>query len=378
MRVVISGGGTAGHIYPGLALAKALQKIRDDLEIVYIGTSSGLESTLVPQAGLTFKAVEARGLPRKPSFKALATVFSAGWGTLESINILKGFKPDVVVGMGAYVSLPVVGAAVLRQIPTVIHEQNAVPGLVNRVLGKVATAIAVSYPDMSKYFPSGKKVEFTGNPVREEILQAKRSEAVKNFKIDKARKVLLVFGGSRGAKRINEAVVEAYDEWRAREDLQIVHATGNINYGSVKEAIEKIKSPKDTLLYNVYPYIDNIGEAYAIADLLVCRSGATTVAEITAKGLPAILIPYPYATDNHQEKNGRQLEKLGAARVILDHDLNGRLLAETVTSLISDEDELLRMSGASKQFGQPNAADVLAKLVLKVANTHIEIQKSED
>lgn len=361
-----------------MALAKALQKIRDDLEIVYIGTSSGLESTLVPQAGLTFKAVEARGLPRKPSFKALATVFSAGWGTLESINILKGFKPDVVVGMGAYVSLPVVGAAVLRQIPTVIHEQNAVPGLVNRVLGKVATAIAVSYPDMSKYFPSGKKVEFTGNPVREEILQAKRSEAVKNFKIDKARKVLLVFGGSRGAKRINEAVVEAYDEWRAREDLQIVHATGNINYGSVKEAIEKIKSPKDTLLYNVYPYIDNIGEAYAIADLLVCRSGATTVAEITAKGLPAILIPYPYATDNHQEKNGRQLEKLGAARVILDHDLNGRLLAETVTSLISDEDELLRMSGASKQFGQPNAADVLAKLVLKVANTHIEIQKSED
>jgi len=356
-------------VYPGLALAKALQKIEKDLEILYVGTSSGLESTIVPAEGFDFKAVEAKGLPRKPSLKTLATLFSTGRGTLEALGILKRFKPDVVVGMGAYVSLPVVGAAVMRQIPTVIHEQNAVPGLVNKVLGRVATVVAVSYPDMKGYFPAGKRVEFTGNPVREGVLRAGREETRRVLGLEKPRKVLLVFGGSRGAQRINDAVVEAYDYWRDSDSLQIIHATGKINYEQVKKAIEKIKTPGDKLDYRAYPYLDNMGEAYSTADLLVCRSGATTVAEITSIGLPVILVPYPYATDNHQEKNGRHLEKTGAAKVILDKNLDGKSLYEAVDPLILDEEELAKMAAASKTFGRPDAADALAKLVIEVSRS---------
>ncbi|MBE0447699.1 MAG: undecaprenyldiphospho-muramoylpentapeptide beta-N-acetylglucosaminyltransferase [Actinobacteria bacterium] len=354
-------------MYPGLALAAALQKIREDLEILYVGTATGLESALVPQAGYMFKSIEASGLSRKRSLKALATFLSAGRGTLESVSILRRFKPDVVVGMGAYVSLPVVGAAVLCQIPTVIHEQNAVPGLANRILGRVAKAVAVSYPDMNDYFPSDKRVEFTGNPIREEILLANRLEAVEVFNLDRSRKVLFAFGGSRGAQRINEAVVEAYDAWRHCEDLQVIHATGNMNYESVKRMIAKVKSSKDSLLYEAYPYINNMGLAYAGADLLVCRSGATTIAEITARGLPAVLVPYPYAADNHQEKNARRLESLGAARVVLDRDATSSSLYEVADTLMLGEGVLLNMAEASRKLGRPNAAKELAELVLEVA-----------
>jgi len=356
-------------VYPGLALAAALQKAKKELEVLYIGTATGLEAALVPQAGYAFKSISARGLPRKPSFKALVTLLSAGRGTLEAASILRRFKPDVVVGMGAYVSLPVVGAAVLRQIPTVIHEQNAVPGLVNRVLGRVATAVAVSYPGMDEFFPPDKRVVFTGNPIREEVFLAGKKEAIEAFDLVETRKSLLIFGGSRGAQKINDAVVEAYDMWRHNDGLQIIHATGKINYEPVKGAIDKLKSSGDGLIYRAYPYIDNMGLAYAGTDLLVCRSGATTIAEATARGLPAVLIPYPYATDNHQEKNARRLEELGAAKVILDRDLTGKSLHEAVDSLILNEDALLSMAEASKKFGRPDASEKLAGLVAEVAES---------
>jgi len=377
MRVIISGGGTAGHVYPGLALAAALQRARDDLDILFVGTAAGLEATLVPQAGYAFKAIEAKGLPRKPSFKAFVTFLSAGKGTIEAVNLLRRFKPDIVVGMGAYVSLPVVGAAVLLQIPTVIHEQNAVPGLVNRVLGRVASAVAVSYPGMEGFFPPGKSIVFTGNPIRKEIISANREDAIEFFKLDEGRKTLLVFGGSRGAQKINDAVVEAYDTWRHNDRLQIVHATGKINYELVKRAIEERKTADDGLRYEAYPYIDDMSLAYAGADLLVCRSRATTIAEITAKGLPAVLIPYPYATDNHQEKNARSLEDLGAAEVILDRELNGKILCDKVDALVFDERQLDAMREAALRFGRPDAADELAAIVFNAikANAPDRVEK---
>ncbi|MBS3909352.1 MAG: undecaprenyldiphospho-muramoylpentapeptide beta-N-acetylglucosaminyltransferase [Actinobacteria bacterium] len=371
MRVIISGGGTAGHVYPGLALAAALQRAKKDLDILFVGTSAGLEATLVPQAGHGFKAIEAKGLPRKPSFKAFGTFLSAGKGTIEAVNLLRHFKPDIVIGMGAYVSLPVVGAAVLLHIPTVVHEQNAVPGLVNRVLGRVASAVAVSYPDMAEFFPRGKRVEVTGNPIRREILDAHREAAVKAFGLDEKRKTLLVFGGSRGARKINEAVVEAYDTWRHNDGLQIVHATGKINFELVKRAIEDMRRGDDSLRYDALPYIDDMSVAYAGSDLLVCRSGATTIAEISAKGLPAILIPYPYATDNHQEKNARSLKDTGAAEVILDRELSGDALREMVDSLISDEGRLRAMREASLAFGKPDADENLAALVFEIGEANL-------
>lgn len=367
MRVIISGGGTAGHVYPGLALAAALQRTKKDLDILFVGTSTGLEATLVPQAGYDFKAIEAKGLPRKPSFKAFGTFLSAGKGTIEAANLLRHFKPDIVVGMGAYVSLPVVGAAVLLHIPTVVHEQNAIPGLVNRVLGRVASAVAVSYPHMAEFFPRGKRVEVTGNPIRREILTAHREAAIKGLGLDLKRKTLLVFGGSRGAQKINEAVVEAYDTWRHNDGLQIVHATGKINYELVKRAIEDIQRGDDRLRYEALPYIDDMSIAYAGSDLLVCRSGATTIAEVTAIGLPAIIIPYPYATDNHQEKNARSLKDTGAAEVILDRELSGLALCEMVDLLLLDEERLRAMTAASLAFGKPDADENLAALVFEIS-----------
>jgi UDP-N-acetylglucosamine--N-acetylmuramyl-(pentapeptide) pyrophosphoryl-undecaprenol N-acetylglucosamine transferase len=352
-------------VYPGLALAKALAKVSDDVEVLYVGTATGLEAGLVPQEGIPFSSIKSRGLPRKLSFKMVITASSMGKGFFEARRILKDFKPDVVVGMGAYVSLPIVGAAALKKIPTIIHEQNAVPGMVNRLLGRAATVAATSFPGMEDEFPSAKRVVFTGNPVRDEIVTADREAAESAFEIDRKRKVLLVFGGSRGAQKINECMIEAYDIWRNNDKLQIIHATGKINYDHVRGAVERIATPEDTIKYGVYPYLDKMGEAYSVSDLLLCRSGATTLAEITTLGLPAVLIPYPYATDNHQEKNARKLEAHGAARVVLDKELDGRVLTKIVNDLIGDEEVLRFAKESSLNMGRPQAADQLAGLVFE-------------
>jgi UDP-N-acetylglucosamine--N-acetylmuramyl-(pentapeptide) pyrophosphoryl-undecaprenol N-acetylglucosamine transferase len=208
---------------------------------------------------------------------------------------------------------------------------------------------------------------FTGNPIREEILSADRDVAQRSFKIDSARKTVLVFGGSRGAQKINEAVIEAYDRLRNSDGLQIIHATGKINFDHVKGAIERISTPEDTVKYEAYPYIENMGEAYSVSDVLVCRSGATTIAEITALGIPAILVPYPYATDNHQEKNARKLEEFGAGNVILDKDIDGKKLIEKINLVIADDESLKFAKEAAKQLGRPAAADSLATLVVDIA-----------
>jgi UDP-N-acetylglucosamine--N-acetylmuramyl-(pentapeptide) pyrophosphoryl-undecaprenol N-acetylglucosamine transferase len=367
MRVIISGGGTAGHVYPGLALAKALLRTEEDIDILYVGTEAGLEAGIVPQEGIPFSSIKSKGLPRKLSFKMISTASSVGKGFFDARRILAGFKPDVVVGMGAYVSLPIVGTAAIKKIPTVIHEQNAVPGMVNKMLAKVARAVATSFPGMEKEFSSAKSVVFIGNPVREEILRADHNLAEKNFKIDPDRKVILVFGGSRGAQKINEAMIEVYDRWRNNDRLQIVHATGKINFDHVSGAIGRISTPEDTIKYKVYPYIENMGEAYSVSDLLVCRSGATTIAEITALGIPAILIPYPHATDNHQEKNARKLEEFGAGNVILDKDVDGAALIEKINQVIGKDESLTSAKEAAKQLGRPEAADSLANLVINIA-----------
>jgi UDP-N-acetylglucosamine--N-acetylmuramyl-(pentapeptide) pyrophosphoryl-undecaprenol N-acetylglucosamine transferase len=354
-------------VYPGLALAKALLRASDDIDILYVGTANGLEADIVSREGISFSPIRSRGFPRKLSFKMITASLSIGKGMFEARRIIKDYKPDIVVGMGAYVSLPTVAVAASKRIPTVVHEQNAVLGMVNRMLARTVSAVATSFPGMEGSVPSAKQLVFTGNPIREEILSADREVAGRRFEIDSERKVLMVFGGSRGAQKINEAVIEAYDRWRDNNGLQIIHATGKINYDHVRGAIERISTPEDSLKYKAYPYIEQMGEAYAVSDLLVCRSGATTIAEITALGIPAILVPYPYATDNHQEKNACKLAKLGAADVVLDKDMNGKTMTETANRIIGDDRALEHARGASKRLGRPQAADVLADLVFKIA-----------
>lgn len=276
--------------------------------------------------------------------------------------MLKIFKPNVVVGMGAYVSVPVVLAAASLRIPTVIHEQNSIPGMANRMLGRFANAIAVTYEDTKTFFPKTKQVELTGNPIREDILAADRISARKLLGLDPLDPVILVFGGSRGARQINDAVIGGL-EHLLQTGAQVVHSTGEAEYERVKAAVDG--EPGEH--YRVFPYIGDMANSYAAANLVVSRAGATTLAEITARGLASVLIPYPYATGKHQEKNASILVKAGAAKQIDDPDLTSERLVKEVAPLIADAKQLDEMAGAAKRLGRPEAASKVAELVLRTA-----------
>ncbi len=277
----------------------------------------------------------------------------------------------MVVGMGGYASFPTMAAAIILRVPCLIHEQNVLPGLANRVLGRFVSKIAVSFPETEKFFPCG-KVFLTGNPVREEIIrnlgsETKRKEALSYFNLELERKTLLIFGGSQGARRLNEAFLEAYDKFRNETGLQIILATGINQYEIFKERFEQIKNLSDKLLCQCFPYIERMNLAYAVSDLVLSRAGAITLAELTTSGIPAILVPYPYASGGHQEKNARYLEKQGAAKLLLDEDLNGESMLQAVSSLIYDEEALGKMRMNMLSIGKPDAAKELAKQVEKLA-----------
>ncbi|WP_408955845.1 undecaprenyldiphospho-muramoylpentapeptide beta-N-acetylglucosaminyltransferase [Natroniella sp. ANB-PHB2] len=363
MRILISGGGTGGHIYPGLAIAKTIDKKKNDAEIVFVGTEQGLEADIIPKEGYQLKTIQVQGLPRKISVELVKAVFKSVIGTFEAKLILNEFKPDIVVGTGGYVCGPVVLAAALSNIPTVIHEQNAYPGLTNRLLAKVVDKIALSNYDAREHLGDSDKVVLTGNPIRPEILEQNRIKAFKELGLNPNQKVILVFGGSRGAKSINQAVVKLYKEIKC-SDLQLLHITGNDGFEKVKAEAKKlgINSLKSGQII-IKPYLYNMEAALNIADLVISRAGATGLAEITACGIPAILIPYPYAAENHQEHNARSLERMNAAKVILDQELTGEKLIEIVNELLFDQQKLMKMAQASKELGQPNAADKLAALI---------------
>lgn len=366
MKVIISGGGTAGHIYPGLALAGTLESIEEAPEILFVGTKNGLESKVVPEAKYNFKAIEVQGLSRKLSFGFIKTIILLFKGLFESLGIINDFKPDVVVGLGGYVSFPVVAASVIKKIPIVIHEQNVIPGLANKLLAKKAKAVAVSFPGSEKYFSNVKNVVLTGNPVRKELLRT-REKNYEEFSLMESRKTVFIFGGSRGAQRINQAAIEVYPLLKDLDSLQIIHSTGIMNFNYVKEAIRKDQLESDKLIYRCYPYLDTINLAYSVSDLIICRAGATTLAEITALGKATILVPYPYATGNHQSKNAEILEDAGAAIVIEDEDLNGNTLYKAIQNTVFDDHRLTEMNKASRSLGCPDAAKKMAELVLEAA-----------
>ncbi len=363
MRVLICGGGTAGHVYPGLALAEELKSRAGDTEILFVGTKAGLESSVVPEAGYPLDTVSIKGFKREFSLDTLRFIPLLILSIFESLGILREFKPSLVVGMGGYVSFPLVSMAAVLGIPTAIHEQNAYPGLANRLLGRVAKVIAVSYPGTKDYFSPRRKVILTGNPVRRGVRASHREDALRAFGLDSSRRTLLIFGGSRGARRINRAFLEAYDFFRDADDLQIIHITGEGEYDVFLKTMNTLRRTDDRVIYQCHPYLTTIDLAYAAADLVLCRAGATTIAEITAKGIPAVLVPYPYSTAAHQEKNARYLENYGAARVVLDGDLNGRSMYEAVSILIHDDEGLRRMRESSLSLGRPRAAEELASLV---------------
>lgn len=358
MRFIVAGGGTGGHIYPALAIIRGLKDRHAEAEILYVGTSKGMEADIVPQEGIPFKGIDAAGLQRKLTPRNLSVAWQAGRGLCQVGGVIRRWRPDLVIGTGGYVCGPVILAAALKRIPTLIHEQNALPGLTNRLLSRFATRVAVTFAASEKYFPRQKKIRLTGLPVRPEVLQADKKAALNKLGIGEGRFVLLSFGGSRGARTINKSMVKVIKMFKDDPRLYLIHVTGTAGYEEFlrhcgAEGIDPVQAEN----LSIMPYAYHMQDALAAADLVISRSGAATLAELTALGIPAILIPYPHASENHQEYNARALEKEGAAQVVLDSRLDGDLLNKMVAEVLMNRDRLAAMALASKKMGKERALE---------------------
>ena len=361
MRILIAGGGTAGHVFPALALARRLAEQGHDVR--FAGTAKGKESSLVPEAGFAFVEVEARPFVRKPSWGALAAPITAA----RSVGRLRPSVEacDVVVGMGGYVSVPVALAALRGRRPLVLHEQNAVPGLANRVLARGARSIALVFAEAARGLPRRARTVVTGNPVRDAILAVRTDrerlakDALAAFGLDAARRTVFVFGGSQGALHLNRATVDVVRRLR-RQDVQIVLLTGPAHAERIRTELEA----DGTIPVTTMAFLERMELAYAAADLVVARAGATTVAEVSVCGVPSVLVPYPYATGRHQEANARALQRAGGASVLLDDELSGPVLAERITGLLDDPERLHSMGERAREWSRPDAAQALAGVVL--------------
>ncbi|PYZ93239.1 undecaprenyldiphospho-muramoylpentapeptide beta-N-acetylglucosaminyltransferase [Salipaludibacillus keqinensis] len=365
MKILVSGGGTGGHIYPAIALIRHLVKQDDSVECLYIGTENGLESTIVPKEGIPLKTVKISGFKRKVSLDNVKTVVRFLRAVKQSKTYIKEFKPDVVIGTGGYVCGPVVYAAAKLNIPTIIHEQNSVPGLTNKFLAKYASKVAISFPDSAHYFPKD-KIVMTGNPRASEVVKMvhpKGKPRLQELGLSPEKKTVLVVGGSRGAKPINDAIMETLHHWKTK-NYQCLYVTGDAHYEKVKEKIEQQEEAIDQLV--CVPYIHDMPAVLHEVDLLVARAGATTLAEITALGLPSILIPSPYVTNNHQEKNARSLEKEAAAKVVLEKDTTPDKLMNEIDTILENDQAWSAMKDAALKLGKPDAAEDMAKLIKEV------------
>ncbi len=363
MRVVIAGGGTGGHLFPGLALADELVKRDPSVEILFIGTDRGIEARVVPREGYNIRFVSGAALVGKSLSGKLKALFSFIKGLRESYRILKETEPQIVVGTGGYVSLAPVVAAWLQSIPVLIMEQNTVPGKANRFLARMANAICITYQESMAFFPRD-KVHLTGNPVRDRVTKGSPEAARRLFSLKEDLFTVLVFGGSRGASSINRAMVEALPYLTGiKEEVQFLHQTGESDYRFVRGAYQDMGF-KGT----VTPFIYQMPEAYAVADLVISRAGATALAEICVTGKPSILVPYPYAAEDHQRANAEKLMQMGAAVMILDKELNGKRLSEEILRLFNDPQKREEMKRKALGFGRPEAARKIADIVGSIAS----------
>jgi UDP-N-acetylglucosamine--N-acetylmuramyl-(pentapeptide) pyrophosphoryl-undecaprenol N-acetylglucosamine transferase len=361
VKVVIAGGGTGGHLYPGLAIAEALRRLSPRTEILFVG-SRKLEARVVPEQGWPFRAIAGAGLPRRSLLGAVGALAAAAVGTLQALWILWRWRPDIVVATGGYVCAPVGAAAVVLGIPLVVQEQNLRAGLANRVLARWARWVSLPHQETAGL--RARRVEVTGVPIRARALEGDRRRGVARWGLDPDRLTLLVLGGSQGAHSLNAATCRLADLLMFDPHLQILHQTGTADLAWVREAIgrrEHVGPP--AVLHVPAAFLDPVGDAYACADLVCCRAGAATLAEITAWGLPAILVPYPHA-GAHQEENTAVLVRAGAAVRVADADLASGAMITAVQALLADPGRRAAMAQASRALGRPRAADAVAALVL--------------
>ena len=363
MLVVLSGGGTAGHINPALALAEVLQQ--RGCEVRFAGTPKGVESRLVPQAGLPFKAFEASGFNRNHPTTIFSGVAKIAKSTRAAGAWFNEVKPDVVVGFGGYVSIPVARAAEQLGVPVVVHEQNSVMGMANKYLAKRAAAVCLTYEHAAEALADKSRVRVTGNPVRESVFSATREQGRARFGVPEGARMLLVTGGSLGARHLNQAVAALKDELLAYGDLHIVQVTGPKELDAVREQLAL--SPEQQARWQLLGYTDHMGDAMAAADIVVSRAGATSLAEISARALPALLVPFPFATEDHQTMNAQACVEAGAAYLVADADVEGPEFARKLRELIEDEDVRARMTAAARAQKTRDAAGLLADAVMEAA-----------
>ena len=351
MRIIIAGGGTGGHVIPALAIAQQLKK-QFGAEVLFIGTARGIETRLVPQAGFPLELIQVGALKNVSLMTRAKTMFDLPRAIAASSRMLTDFDPEVVIGVGGYASGPAMVAAIRRRLPTLAFEPNVVPGFANRMIARWVSAAAVHFEETCRYFPH---CRVTGVPVRATFFSIPPKTG--------GVPTLLVFGGSQGARAINQAMIESLAGLRAKiPGIHIIHQTGQRDYEHVLAAYQQ-----SGISGEVHKFIDDMPGTFGRADLLVCRSGASTVGEITAAGKPAIFVPFPAAADDHQNVNARALERAGAAIVVEESNLGAAYLVDTIAALIGDARRLGGMSAAAKSLAHPKAVEEIAEMVAQLA-----------
>jgi len=370
LSLLVAAGGTGGHVFPGLALARTIVQHDPKATVRFAGTTRGIETRAVPEAGFALDLLPVLPLSRRLAKETLLAPFAAVNGTVAARRLLREHRFDVVCGMGGYITLPVAVAARLEGVPVVLHEQNAVPGIANRLAARVARRIAVGVDAAAAAFPPDRTV-VVGNPVRPELARLNRAalhdQAIAAFDLDPDRRTLFVFGGSQGSRRINQAVVAATAAWPDPAAVQVLHACGRRDEADVRAAWAEADPEARDLLVRIVPFVDRMDLAYAAADLALTRAGAITVAELTAAGVPAVMVPLPHATADHQAANARAVATAGGAVVVTDGALDGPTLAAAAAPLLADPDRLAAMAEAMLAKAHPAAAEELAALVVEAS-----------
>ena len=364
MKVIIAAAGTAGHINPGLAIANKIKQQEKESQIIFIGTTRGLENDLVPRAGYELKTIDAYGLSKKISITNIKNMCKTLKGFGEAKKIIKEFKPDVVIGTGGYICGATISMAHKLKIPTVLHESNAFPGKAVKMLAKKTDKILVSFKDAIERIPNANKIVYTGTPIKiqkKEYTIAEKEKILKEMDLNQLKPIILIFGGSQGAQKINEAIISVIEN-KLNKQYQIVWATGPKQYDKIKETLEN-KNININNIENakIVPYIYNMEEIMNISNLIISRSGAMTVTEIATLGKPSILIPLPNVSGNHQLYNAKVLENIGAANIILNDELEAKKLNDKIEAIILNKNTEKQMGEKALKIATKNVEDLIYK-----------------
>lgn len=360
---LFAAGGTGGHIFPALSIANEIKKIDTNAQLLFVGTSKRMESKLIPHYGYDFKTIWISGLTRKLDLKNLLFPIKLIVSLIQSFIIIKNFKPSVVIGTGGYVCAPVLLIASLLNVKTVLHESNSYPGLVTRLLAPKVDMVFISFDVTRKWLRSENNLEKVGVPIRNVLTGISKTSGLEFFGFKENKKTILITGGSLGSVSINKAVLKSLELF-LKSNIQVIWQVGEKDFDNIKNVILSLDSELKEAVW-ISKFIDRMEYAYAAADVVICRAGATTIAEITALGKPAILVPYPYATSNHQFLNAKTLQDSNAAIIIEDNKLS-ELLEKVVIELINDETRLQNMSMNCKSLGCSNAAEVIARKIIDI------------